>query len=53
MLNNDENKDFNEDDDLRILFNRNSNEKIAEIRIANSFSKTYVVHIADKSKYFF
>ena len=42
MLNNDENKDFNEDDDLRILFNRNSNEKIAEIRIANTFLKRFL-----------
>ena len=52
MLNNDENKDFNEDDDLRILFNRNSNEKIAEIRIANTFLKRFLGLMFKKKCYY-
>lgn len=42
MTINDENNEFNDEKNFKILYNKNSNEKIAKIKIANSFSKRFL-----------
>ena len=42
MIVDDENNEFNDGENFKILYNKNSGEKIAKIRIANSFFKRFL-----------
>ena len=42
MIVDEKNNEFNDDENFKILYNKNSHEKIAKIKIANSFFKRFL-----------